>query len=214
VELENVVLPGARSLHFESSAQVLAATADGEPLFALLDRGDAGAAKVAILTVDVARGGRELKAAFPVLVSNLLQLLQISAPAPSAPIATGESAELALKQAVKGAIGFQLIAPDGRRRLIDAYSGSAKVTVGTLERAGIWTVVRTMPAGGEEVVAEWACNLSDRRESDLRKDAGFGVSGIDSAWWGAVRPIWYFLLAYALALSCWEWFLYQKKRIE
>jgi hypothetical protein len=29
-----------------------------------------------------------------------------------------------------------------------------------------------------------------------------------------VRPIWYYLIASALMLTCWEWFLYQRRWID
>ncbi len=63
-------------------------------------------------------------------------------------------------------------------------------------------------------LTELACNLADRRESDLRPAEGLPARNSSLAAGLAVRPIWYYLLASALLLSCWEWFLYQRRWID
>ena len=64
------------------------------------------------------------------------------------------------------------------------------------------------------MLAELACNLADRRESDLRPAEGIPERTTSLAAGLAVRPIWYYLLASAWLLTCWEWFLYQRRWID
>ena len=96
--------------------------------------------------------------------------------------------------------------------------GATKVAVGPLDRTGIWSVVRRSASGAEgkvsEVVMELPCNLADRRESDLRPAEGIAERPTSLAAGWAVRPIWYYLLASAWILTCWEWFLYQRRWID
>ena len=101
-----------------------------------------------------------------------------------------------------------------------------KATVGPLDHCGVWTVlerrsgdekVGTAPkavGSATEVVAELPCNLADRRESDLRPAEGIADRPTNLAAELAVRPIWYYLLATAWILTCWEWFLYQRRWID
>ncbi len=64
------------------------------------------------------------------------------------------------------------------------------------------------------MVAELACNLADRRESDLRPAVEPPERRPGLAAGFAVRPIWYYLLASAFVLTCWEWYLYQRRWID
>src|SRR5262249_140901 len=106
--------------------------------------------------------------------------------------------------------------------------------VGPLDRCGIWSLVnqpvarvapREKPATGDQprtvastgrpdVLLELPCNLADRRESDLRPDAGLPERQSHLPAHSACRPIWYYLLASAFLLTCWEWFLYQRRWID
>jgi hypothetical protein len=75
----------------------------------------------------------------------------------------------------------------------------------------VWDVVRH---GGETtVLAELACNLADRRETDLRPPPGLSARRAAREAGGG-RPVWYGLVASAWALACWEWFLYQRRWID
>ena len=59
--------------------------------------------------------------------------------------------------------------------------------------------------------------LQPGRSARERPAAGRGIcpNGRRSLAAGlAVRPIWYYLLASALMLTCWEWFLYQRRWID
>ena len=116
--------------------------------------------------------------------------------------------------------------PDGRETAVIVPAGAAKVTVGPLDRTGVWRVLkrsskRALPAqdakdaiDSRDVVAELACNLADRRESDLRPALEPAVRQRGLAAGLAIRPIWYYLLVSALTLTCWEWFLYQRRWID
>ena len=105
--------------------------------------------------------------------------------------------------------------------------GATKVTVGPLDHMrrlerGPATGRATDDKQGSaprrrrpgEVVTELACNLADRRESDLRPGDGLPERPASLAAGLAVRPIWYYLLASAWLLTCWEWFLYQRRWID
>ena len=60
---------------------------------------------------------------------------------------------------------------------------------------------------------ELACNLTSASESNLRGELG-RASPIESGVLGVFgRPIWFYLIAAALALTALEWFLYQRRWI-
>ena len=98
-------------------------------------------------------------------------------------------------------------------------AGAAKATVGPLDRVGVWSVVAAVRAQVEEgevgrARRRVAVNLADRRESDLQAGRGIAERPASLAAGLAVRPIWYYLLASAWILTCWEWFLYQRRWID
>lgn len=71
VRLDSVSMPGARKLTLKAKAGVLAATAEGDPLYALVERPD-GRGRVVVLTVDLDKSDLPLQTAFPILMTNLL----------------------------------------------------------------------------------------------------------------------------------------------
>jgi hypothetical protein len=216
IRLDNVVMPEAHKLALKVPGRLLAESAGGDPLYAVLDRPDGGNGKVVLLTVDLDKSDLPLQTAFPIMMSNLLNWFGGTKGELREAIAAGGVAEVELTGTAKDGAEHILTAPDGRERKIDLPVGATKVTVGPLDRAGIWSVVRRSkgPTGGREVVTELACNLADRRESDLRPEGGLKEQQPALAAGFAVRPIWYYLLASALMLTCWEWFLYQRRWID
>ena len=227
IRLDNVLMPEAKKLTLKAPAHVLAESVSGDPLYAVLDRpGGDGQGKVVILTVDLDKSDLPLQTAFPIMMTNLMSWfggtkgeLRESYPA-------GSVAEVELSVEKTKGIERILRSPDGREQTILAPEGATKVTIGPLDRAGIWSVVRrsvrdpgkkdplTKKTDPSEVVTELACNLADRRESDLRPVEGIAErpTSLTAGW--AVRPIWYYLLASAWILTCWEWFLYQRRWID
>ena len=106
----------------------------------------------------------------------------------------GAVTQVDISPAKDGSVARVLVAPDGREQPLLAAAGASKVTVGPLDQCGVWRVLeRATAAGPQEVVkspawpktepaaattppdmplAELACNLADRRESDLRPSEG------------------------------------------
>jgi len=93
---------------------------------------------------------------------------------------------------------------------------------GAIGVSAIWTLAKMVhpvlgglrSAIAAARVAELACNLSDRRETDLRPAEGLPDRSQSLAAGLAVRPVWYYLLATAFLLSCWECLLYQRRWID
>jgi hypothetical protein len=220
IRLDNVVMPEARKLTLKVPAHVLAESGAGDPLYAVLERPD-GQGKVVVLTVDLDKSDLPLQTAFPIMMTNLLSELRGSKGELREAVAAGSVAEVALPAESDPAVVRALRSPDGREQDLVVPAGVTKVAVGPLERCGIWSVVRhaqPKPAGAgpesPEVLAELACNLADRRESDLRPAEGLPERPTSLAAGFAVRPIWYYLVASAWLLTCWEWFLYQRRWID
>jgi hypothetical protein len=219
IRLDNVVMPEAHKLTLKGPARVLVESAAGDPLYAVLDRGDGKSGKVVLLTVDLEKSDLPLQTAFPIMMSNLLNWFGGTKGELREALAAGAVAEVELAGGATD--GFETVfkSPDGREQKIELPAGTSRVTVGPLDRAGVWSVVRKPPVsvagtGTGELVVELACNLADRRESDLRPPDGLPDRRPGLAAGLAVRPIWYYLLASALMLTCWEWFLYQRRWID
>ena len=68
--------------------------------------------------------------------------------------------------------------------------------------------------GAEGGPIELACNVADARESDLRPAEGLAAGGPGLAAGLGTRPVWFYLVATACLLTCWEWFLYQRRWID
>ncbi|MAT16423.1 MAG: hypothetical protein CMJ46_14265 [Planctomyces sp.] len=96
--------------------------------------------------------------------------------------------------------------------------------LGPLNQVGLWTlspvdeenkpVAETSKSSSPAPQIQIACNLSNRRESDLRtpelsdstkqlQQAGFSFS-----------PFWFYLVLFATLFSCVEWYLYQRRWID
>jgi hypothetical protein len=220
IRLDNVLMPEARRLTLKSTARVLAESSAGDPLYAVLDRPEgSGPGKIVLLTVDLDKSDLPLQTAFPIMMSNLLNWFSGTKGELREALAAGSISELELPRAPSAGVAHVLVAPDGRRQAIAVAAGGAKTTIGPLNHTGVWTVLSEAGRAGKsaipgEVVAELACNLADRRESDLRPVDGLPERREGLAAGIAVRPIWYYLLTSALMLTCWEWFLYQRRWID
>jgi hypothetical protein len=213
VRLDQVLMPEARKLTFKGPAQILAESATGDPLYAVLDRPEG---KAVVLTVNLDKGDLTLQTAFPILMTNLLAWFREGKGELHEALAAGAVTEVQLP-AGPGA-SRSLRSPDGRERPLPG--DIAGVAVGPLDQCGVWSIVRRAPAKAgsraaePETVVELACNLASRRESDLRPGPGLpGPTRVSMAGLGA-RPIWYYLVALAWILTTWEWFLYQRRWID
>lgn len=225
IRLDNVALPESRKLSFPAGARLLAETAAGDAILAAIER--PGLGKVVVLGVDLDKSDLPLQTAFPILAANVLSEFGGAKGELRPALAAGSTAELELAADLKAGESFVLHAPDGRETPITLTPGSTKATVGPLDRHGVWSVLRrrdqdrpsARPAGaefapGDHLAVELACNIADRRETDLRAPEGFTARPPESALALAVRPVWYYLLATAWLLTCWEWLLYQRRWID
>jgi hypothetical protein len=226
IRLDNVVMPEARKLAPQAQAHVLAESAAGDPLYAVLDRPlGPGQAKVVVLTVDLDKSDLPLQTAFPIMATNLLNWFGGTKGELREAIAAGGTAVVDLGTKLLPASELVLRNPDRLDQRLLVPAGATKITVGPLDRTGIWEV-QSGPVDAIKIkdeskathpvapVAELACNLADRRETDLRPADGLPERPQSLAAGLAVRPVWYYLLATAFVLSCWEWFLYQRRWID
>lgn len=213
VRLDNVILPEARKLTFTPAAgkpQVLAGAVSGDPLFALIERPEG---KVAVLTVNLDKGDLPFRTAFPILAMNSLSAFTSASSELREALATGATAEVALPASSGGVSEFVLRAPNGARRSLPA--GIAKVTVGPFDQCGVWAIEPAV--SGAAPVEEFAVNLMNRSESDLRPPDVFSgnttatEAGLSGGLLGG--PVWWYLALAAWALAACEWYLYQRRWI-
>jgi hypothetical protein len=227
IRLDNVIMPEARKLALKGPAQLLAESAAGDPLYTVLDRPDSpGQAKVVVLTVDLDKSDLPLQTAFPIMATNLLNWFGGTKGELREATGAGGIAAVDVPSGTTTDRDYVLRSPDGRDLPLAVRAGSTRITVGPLDQTGVWTVngraARALEtksesktlSGSDEIIAELACNLADRRETDLRPAAGLAEHKSSLAAGLAVRPIWYYLLATAFLLTCWEWFLYQRRWID
>lgn len=222
VRLDNVLMPEARKLAFKVPAQVLIDSATGDPLYAVIDRPEG---KVAVLTVNLEKGDLPLQTAFPIMMTNLLGWFAGTKGELREALPAGAVSEVELPAESDADVVRVLRGPNGQDRPLPAKV--AKVAVGPLDRCGVWSIIRKPsaskekekapkagPAGASPVIAELACNLANRRESDLRPGPGTPERASGAASAIGARPIWYYLVVAAWMLTCWEWFLYQRRWID
>lgn len=215
VRLDNVLMPEARRLEFSGPAQTLVGAVGGEPLYASLER---KGGKVLVLSVNIDQGDLPLRTAFPILVSNALSWFAGARGELRESLASGDVTRL--EAPTSGAGPWALESPTGERRPLP--SGQPRWEIGPLDRCGVWRVVRAAPPEAKpspddkhEVAAEVACNLANRRESDLRP-----LPELNAAQPAAVslasalsRPNWFYLLAAGCLLAVLEWPAYQRRWI-
>lgn len=208
VRLDNVILPDARQMTFTPAAgkpQVLAGSLQNEPLITLIERPEG---KVMVLTADLDKSELPFRTAFPILVMNTLGIYAGAAGELRESLATGATADVTLP-----AGEFVLRAPSGATRKLPA--GPTKTTVGPFDACGVWAVVPT--AANAAPVEEFAVNLMNKAESDLRADETLTTTataqdaGLVGGFGG--RPVWWYLTIAAFALAALEWYLYQRRWI-
>ena len=237
VQLENVLMPDARTLDIKGEHQVLASSIGGEPLYVLIDRPEG---KVLVITVDLKKGDLPLRTAFPIMITNainwyrgeraeLQQALATGAivecplgsdedPEPDARTSTPSTTE-PVAEVMTGASSIVLRGPDGSDNPLPGAVDP--LTLGPLDQSGLWQVVRAEPNPTsssatdrlQTVIAEYACNLANAEESNLRPAAE--LSNPTAVYAGALggRPIWFYLIVVALLLTTVEWFMYQRRWI-
>ena len=227
VRLDRVAMPEARRLVPASSARldVLAEAATGDPLFAAFRRD--GSARILALTVNLDKSDLPLQTAFPILMANALGWFAGGQGELREALPAGSVARLELPAPLAAAAPglLRLRSPDGRESPVEVpQDGSRRVIVGPLDRCGLWSISAPAPRDGAKEGAaappaaaatlELACNLSSPRESDLRPEPGLPAPAARAVSGFGTRPLWYYLIASAWALVCWEWLLHQRRWID
>ncbi len=215
VKIMDLVMPEARKLSTQAPAKVLAESPSGDPLLVAFER---PTGKVLVLLADLEQSELPLQTAFPILATNALAWFSGNKGELQESVSTGGVVELEL--ATPAGSRLVLLAPDGATRGLSAPQGKVKVPVGPLDQVGTWRVL-AMPASETETeiakgteLRAIACNLADRRESDLRPPEawkGPPDSTLSSGPFG--RPVWFYLIVAALGFAGLEWFLYQRRWI-
>jgi hypothetical protein len=239
VRLDNVVMPQARRISFKATPQVLAGTLSGDAVYAAVKR-DHG--KCLVLSVDLDQSDLAFRTAFPIMVTNALGWFRGDAGELRSSVATGQIAkylpeELKLKSSSK----LILRSPSGRefdiawnptRSAADRETqpepdagpttpeiGSAapapEISLGPLDECGVWTLVSRESADEQTTLTELSVNLANERESDLRPPeeqvTDRAAASLAANW--LARPLWFYIVAVACAMSVVEWFLYQRRVI-
>jgi len=115
IRLDNVIMPEARKLALKGPAHVLAESAGGDPLYAVLDRPDsAGQAKVVVLTVDLDKSDLPLQTAFPIMSTNLLNWFGGTKGELREAIGAGGIAVVDVAPQTNSSVEHVLHSPDGR----------------------------------------------------------------------------------------------------
>jgi hypothetical protein len=209
VRLDNVLMPESHKLTFTPAAgnpQVLARAVSGDPLFALIERPEG---KVVVLTVNLDLGDLPFRTAFPILAMNVLGFFTGQSELREA-LSTGATADVVLPPASTSE--FVLRAPNGATRKLPA--GGSKITLGPFDQCGVWAMMRE---GNETPIEQYAVNIMNRAESDLRPLDGVAnstksaESGMAAGFIG--RPAWWYLIGLAFLLAATEWYLYQRRWI-
>ena len=204
-QFSGLVFSGAKNItpKKKDNFKVLAETADDFPLYLQFASTDQ---KALVLSVDLNQGDFTLRTTFPILVSQALTYFRNSEELRKA-YSTAEPVNLMLQTEKKQVI---LRSPSGREEVFPCQSGS--VSLGKLDKCGIWTVLE--PESGRELT-RIACNLFNAAESNFHSASEVPVQP-EALQAGTlfVRPAWHYFVLLALFFTAAEWFLYQRRWIE
>jgi hypothetical protein len=206
VRLDNVQLAAARKVTPRGPTKDLVKTVDGEPLYFACERPEG---KVLVLTVNLDSGDLPLRTAFPILAGNALAWLAGYRDDLREAVPTGAVVAVPLPPARgEGAPVLHLWAPDGKPRPLPG--GGSSVSVGPLDQCGVWRIAAEAEG---PAVAEIACNLASRQESNLRPTETWEEKAAPAPTGLLPRPVWFYLVAAAWLLAAAEWYLYQRRWI-
>ncbi len=241
VRLDNVIVPQARKLTFQSPIQTLAGAVSGDPVFAAVHRPEG---KVLVLTVNLEEGDLAFRTAFPIMVANSLGWFAGETGELRESLPTGTITQVAVandivervitnppdsaagREGATAAVGvqpFQLRSPQGELSPLALPLDRAasaqdlpRLTVGPLRSAGVWQIITGDASQAEpEVVAELACNLANAAETDLRPPEESQSQPLTTVALGGwfTRPLWFYFVVVACLLTTVEWWLYQRRHI-
>ena len=189
-------------------------TIDGDPVLSIV-RHTRGTALV--LNVSLERSDLALRTAFPLLMAHALAWFQDGESQFVPAYATGETA-VRPAPTVEGrsAVTYLLQSPDNQR--LPVSPSSHQLLLGPFDQQGVWSLLSEGASGAtrgsktprNRVVARFACNVANGRESNLLPS--YEGSRADALVPAAERwPIWYSLIVAALGLVLAEWWWYQRR---
>jgi hypothetical protein len=147
---------------------------------------------------------------FPIMAMNTLGFFTGGQGELREALPTGATTEVTLPATSPSPREYLLRAPDSSTRRLPA--GGTKTTIGPLDQCGVWAVLPDVQ--GAAPVEEFAVNLMNKAESDLRPPEGLEASatvaeaGLGGSFLGG--PAWWYLTALAWCLAAGEWYLYQQ----
>lgn len=201
IRLDNVLVPEARAIDFQTDAHPLAATVNGDAIYASLDR---PVGKGLVLSVNLEQSDLAFRTAFPIMITNALAWLTGQSGEWEPAIAAGGTASVTSS-------GEGTPPGEGKRTLVSPSGKRSPVVgdrVGPLAEVGVWTIQ------GGDLEPRIAVNLSSPTESDLRPVEPTGPeprTSLAALWF--TRPVWFYCAALAALLFAVEWFLYQRRLI-
>ena len=231
VRLDNVIMPEARKLKFKGAHKVLAGTVSEDTVIAEVER---VSGKCVVLTVNLEKSDLAFRTAFPILVTNALSWFAGSSGELRESLATGETTEFVIDELTKEQKfllrsptqkeyeiqvlqnpTFTKVATGGDNETTTEGTGSSgTAAIGPFSEVGIWSLVAPgQDDQPDKAIAEFAVNLSDNQESDLRPQESFVLANSSSVGGWFARPVWYYLIVMAACLFIVEWFLYQRRFI-
>lgn len=213
VRLDNVIIPQARRLIFESVPHTLAETVAGDVIYAEIKRPNG---KCLVLNVDIDSSDLAFRTAFPILATNALNWFSGTSGELEVSVSTGGIARLHGDFAEEKT--WVLQSPSSLRRVVDTSASDSErnLVVGPLNEAGLWNLApdpRPPATPASSPLTKIAVNLSNERESDLRPHKALleaGTSNSIAVSWFS-RPVWTYLVIAACILTTLEWFLYQRR---
>ena len=208
VNLQNVLLPGARGLEIMDGATTLLTAVGGETLMASIVGGDD---RVVVLSAKLDDGDLPLRIAFPVMMTNAVNWFLSRSGEIEPALQTGELAKVPVVGGGEGS--WTWTGPDGEVHL--ATTEEESILVGPVDRVGLVSIGNTvMQAASLPVdaapVKTLAVNLCDASESDLRSRGEIPIRD-DEVSGAGYRSIWFYLTCLAIGLIVAEWFLYQRR---
>jgi len=219
VRLDNVLLPEAKQITPVEGAKPLVTALSGDPLYFAIEQ---PGRKVLVLTVNLDQGDLTFRTAFPIMATNALSWFAGQSGELRESLAAGAVTEVAVPEE-RGERPLVCQTPSGRT--LSLPTGVSKATIGPLDECGIWSLVREPTSATQQskdgtrsvptTELEFACNLANRTESDLRVPEGLlkaqPAVALAATWFA--RPIWFYLVGAAWLLAAVEWFLYQRRWI-
>jgi hypothetical protein len=175
VDLQNIVLPGARKMEIAAAHEQLAGSLTDEPLYATIAR-DAG--KLAVLSVDLDQADLPLRTAFPIMMTNALAWYSGQEGELREAIATGSVMEVNVAEQSGQTHGVEMqadaaaevnvpspdsdtaeyasrlvvVGPRGKEQSLP--QGADTTTIGPMDECGIWRLERVTPPAGDVATAD------------------------------------------------------------